>query len=86
MLPTLREGDRLLVRYDAVPRTGSLVVATFPDGTVTVKRAARRVGPRWWLSADNASEGIDSRHVGAVASYDVVAVVLARLWPAPRRF
>ena len=39
MLPTLRDGDRLLVRYGAYARTGDVVVARLRDGTVVVKRA-----------------------------------------------
>ena len=42
MEPTLREGDRLLVRYAAVPAVGGLVLARFADGTLAVKRAAER--------------------------------------------
>jgi len=34
MLPTFRPGDRLLVRYDAVPRPADHVVVRLPDGTV----------------------------------------------------
>ena len=89
MLPTLREGDLLLVRYGARPRPGALVVARFPDGTLTVKRAEEqrrtssgRAG--WWLVSDNPDEGVDSRHRGPVAEDQVIAVVRLRLWPSPR--
>ncbi len=89
MLPTLREGDRLLVRYGARPRPGDLVVARFADGTLTVKRAAeerrtRSGGIGWWLASDNPEEGVDSRHRGPVAEEQVLAVVRLRLWPSPR--
>jgi type IV secretory pathway protease TraF len=90
MRPSLRPGDRLLVRY-AVPVTpGALVLARFPDGTLAVKRAteprsSRTGGPGWWLLSDNPGQGVDSRHRGVVEERDVVAVVLARLWPRPRR-
>jgi signal peptidase I len=89
MLPTLREGDLLLVRYGARPRPGDLVVARFADGTLTVKRAAeeRRTisgGVGWWLVSDNPGEGVDSRHRGPVAAEQVLAVVRLRLWPSPR--
>ena len=89
MLPTLREGDRLLVRYGARPRPGDLVVARFADGTLTVKRAVeerhtRSGGIGWWLVSDNPGEGVDSRHRGPVAQEQVLAVVRLRLWPSPR--
>jgi SOS-response transcriptional repressor LexA len=89
MLPTLEPGDRLLVRYAARVTPGRLVVARFPDGTLTVKRAVERretrTGePGWWLLSDNPEDGIDSRHRGVIADRDVVAVVVARVWPRAR--
>ena len=89
MLPTLREGDRLLVAYGARVRPGDLVVARFPDGTVAVKRAQERRPTRsgatgWWLVSDNPDEGVDSRHRGPVAEDQVLAVVRLRVWPSPR--
>ena len=81
MLPTLRDGDRLLVSYDAVPRPGDLVVVRLPDGTVAVKRALRRQRGGWWVERDNPAEGLDSWAVGAIADHDVLAVVRRRLWP-----
>jgi len=89
MLPGLADGDRLLVRYGAAVRPGRVVVARFADGTVAVKRAVERrttsAGrPGWWLLGDN-PEGVDSRHRGPVPEVDVLGVVLARVWPRPRR-
>lgn len=83
MLPTLREGDRLLVRYGARPRPGSLVVVRLPDRPLSVKRATHREADGWWVERDNPAEGVDSWLVGAIPDGDVVAVVLARLWPRP---
>jgi hypothetical protein len=91
MLPGLRDGDRLLATYGAVPRVGDVVVARFADGTVVVKRAAERRttrtgGPGWWLLSDNAGEGLgDSRARGVVPDGDVLAVTRWRLWPRPGR-
>lgn len=88
MLPTLRPGDRLLVRYGAAVRSGDLVVARFADGTIAVKRALEQrptVSGRagWWLLSDNSAVGTDSRHRGVVAEADVLARVLGRVWPDP---
>jgi hypothetical protein len=90
MLPTLQEGDRLLVRYAGTVRPGALVLARLPDGTLAVMRADERRStgdgaPAWWLASDNPGEGVDSRHRGAVPETDVVAIVRARVWP-PRVF
>jgi hypothetical protein len=90
MQPSLAPGDRLLVRYGAPARAGSLVVARFPDGTLAVKRAVERRTtrsgePAWWLLSDDPDRGVDSRHRGPIAERDVVAVVLGRVWPRPSR-
>ncbi|MEP6814761.1 MAG: S24 family peptidase [Marmoricola sp.] len=85
MLPTLSPGDRLLVRYDAPPRAGDVVVVRFPDRTLAVKRATVRDGAGWWVERDNPGEGVDSAQVGTISDADVLAVALVRLWPWPRR-
>ena len=90
MVPTLAEGDRVLVGYRRRPRPGDLVLARFADGTLAVKRVesarATRTGtPGWWLLSDNHAEGVDSRHRGVVADEAVLGVVLLRLWPRPGR-
>jgi len=85
MRPTLIPGDRLLVRYGATPSPGSVVVARFADGTVVVKRAVERRSTGWWLLGDANPHGVDSRHRGPVPDDAVLGVVLARVWPRPRR-
>lgn len=89
MEPTLRDGDRLLVRWgrgEAEP--GALVVVRLPgDRPVAVKRLLRRVPEGWWVERDNPAEGVDSwsAGVGAVPPEDLLGVVLARVWPWRRR-
>lgn len=91
MLPTLRDGDRLLVRWGATPTPGRLVVVRLPataDGSprpLAVKRAVRRDGAGWWVERDSATEGVDSWQVGVLPDEAVRAVVVARLWPRPAR-
>ncbi|GAB3991296.1 S24 family peptidase [Nocardioides marmoraquaticus] len=86
MEPTLRDGDRLLVRYVAVPRRGQVAVVRFTDGVLAVKRLEHHDGdsPRagWWVTRDNPREGRDSWSAGTV---DVVGVTPVRVWPRPRR-
>ena len=89
MRPALAPGDRLLVRYGAAVRPGALVLARFPDGALVVKRATERREtrdgrPAWWLSSENPSVGVDSRHRGPIAAEDVLAVAMLRVWPRPR--
>jgi len=81
MEPTLRDGDRLLVRHGATPRVGALAVVRLPRRPVAVKRVIRRERGGWWVERDNPREGVDSWLVGTVPDRDVVAVVVCRVWP-----
>ncbi|HEX6327952.1 MAG TPA: S24 family peptidase [Jiangellaceae bacterium] len=85
MEPTLRAGDRLLVRYGITPRPGQLAIVRLPGrGGASVKRITRRDRDGWWAERDNPTQGVDSWLVGAVPDADLVAVVLVRVWPRPR--
>jgi phage repressor protein C with HTH and peptisase S24 domain len=85
MLPTLREGDRLLVVHGLGARPGRLAVVRLPDGVVAVKRTShRQADGRWWVDRDNPREGVDSWVVGAIPEEDVLARVVGRIWPSPR--
>jgi hypothetical protein len=88
MEPTLRDGDRLLVRWrPAGARAGRLVVVQLPGGRPeAVKRLGHREPDGWWVERDNPAEGVDSWQVGAIPDGGLLGVVLARVWPAPRRF
>jgi hypothetical protein len=84
MEPTLRDGDRLLIRYGGRVRPNALVVVRLADRPIAVKRAERLVDGGWWVTRDNPDDGVDSWTVGPVREDDVVAVVVARLWPLRR--
>lgn len=88
MEPTLRAGDRLVLRYGAAVRAGALVVVRLPDRGVAVKRVWRRdgrgpAGSAWWVERDNPVAGVDSWLLGEVPEGDVLAVVVGRWWPRP---
>lgn len=84
MAPTLRDGDLLLVRFGGQPADGQLALVRLPAGRpLSVKRAVRRTPEGWWVERDNPADGVDSWLVGAVPDGDVIAVVVARLWPRP---
>jgi hypothetical protein len=96
MLPTLADGDRLLVRWGRRPTCGrmargALVVVELPPDPsgrprpLSVKRAVRHDADGWWVERDSAFEGVDSWQVGALPDEALRAVVVARLWPRPTR-
>jgi hypothetical protein len=87
MLPTLREGDRLLVRSGhRSAAAGRIAVIRLPGRPISVKRLAFRDDAGWWVERDNPREGVDSwtAGVGAIPDQQVLGIVLARLWPRPR--
>lgn len=87
MLPTLHDGDRILIGYGHTARPGDLVVVQLPDGRpLGVKRLVRREPDGgWWVERDNPAEGVDSWQVGALAPEALLGTVLFRLWPRPGR-
>ena len=91
MLPTLREGDVLLVRAGRRVRrrvrAGQIVVVRLsPDRPVAVKRLSVRDGDGWWVERDNPAEGVDSWQLGRpVPDADLLGVALCRVWPPPFR-
>ena len=98
MVPTLYDGDTVLVRYGAPIRPGDLVLALDPRraagapgpggspdrGLILVKRATRRQDGGWWLLADNPFAPGDSRQFGAVPERLVLGRVVLRLRPLLR--
>lgn len=85
MEPTLRDGDHLLVRWGGRPRAGGLVVVRWPGRPLAVKRAVLHDADGWWVERDNPAAGVDSWQAGPVPEADVLATVLARVWPLRRR-
>ena len=85
MAPTVRHGDRLLVRRvlqgDGVA-PGDVVLARFParPDLLVVKRVRRAVPGGHWVEGDNPLVADDSRAYGTAV---VVGRVVARLWPRP---
>jgi phage repressor protein C with HTH and peptisase S24 domain len=89
MAPSLRTGDRLLVRHGATVRPGDVVLGRFADlpGVWVVKRAVRPVDQGWIVASDNPFAGGDSSvHGPAQASGRAVLLQRgARLRRIPRR-
>jgi nickel-type superoxide dismutase maturation protease len=87
MSPTVRSGDRLLVRRvrsAGAVRPGDVVVARFPSRPelLVVKRVRRAVPEGHWVEGDNQFVADDSRAFGPAV---VVGRVVGRLWPGPGR-
>ncbi len=84
MVPTLRDGDALLVRRGRPVRPGDLVVATFASRSdlLVVKRAVRKQGGGWYVRSDNPYAGGDSAVHGPAV---VIGRVVLRYWPRPGR-
>ncbi|GAA4744686.1 hypothetical protein GCM10023328_28250 [Modestobacter marinus] len=87
MSPTVRHGDRLLVRRlppGAVVPAGTVVLARFParPELLVVKRVRRAVPGGHWVEGDNPLVTDDSRAFGTAV---VVGRVVARLRPRPGR-
>jgi phage repressor protein C with HTH and peptisase S24 domain len=62
MVPTLRDGDLVLVRHGAPVRPGDVVLATYASmpGHYVLKRVAHAAGAGWWVNSDNSAAGGDS--------------------------
>lgn len=84
MAPTLRHGDRILVRRTRAARAGDVVVGCFRSrpGLLVVKRVARADADGWWLTGDNPFGSDDSAAYGTA---DVIGRVTFRWWPQPVR-
>jgi hypothetical protein len=87
MTPTVRSGDRLVVRRVAPGDTVSedaVVLARFParPELLVVKRVRSAVPGGHWVEGDNPFVADDSRVFGPAV---VVGRVVGRLWPRPGR-
>ena len=78
MVPTLRDGDVIVMRVDGHVEAGDVVVARYRGmaDRLVVKRAVRPVDGGWWLASDNAAAGGDSAVHGVA---DVRGRVVVRL-------
>jgi signal peptidase I len=84
MVPTLYDGDLVLVRYGAPVRAGDVVLGRFralPD-VLVIKRASYPENGGWWVNSDNEFAAGDSRVHGVA---DIEARVLLRLPNNPNR-
>jgi signal peptidase I len=79
MVPTLRDGDALLVWRTGRIRPGQVAVVRFTGVPgLSVKRVVRPVEGGWWVLGDNGYGSTDSRQLGPAQP---VGRVLLRWWP-----
>ncbi|MGH8961276.1 MAG: S24 family peptidase [Jatrophihabitantaceae bacterium] len=86
MVPTLRDGDVVLVRHGTAIRPSDVVLARFralPD-LLVLKRAVHAQDGGWWLASDNVAAAGDSA-VHGVADVAARAVLRLRRGSLPRR-
>jgi hypothetical protein len=85
MVPTLRDGDRVLVRMSAAgAAVGRIVLVELPGRPLSVKRlVAVEPGDEVRVEGDNEFASTDSRVLGPLPTDAIKGVVLARLWPRP---
>lgn len=75
-MPTLADGDLVLVDVEARPSIGEVVVAREPNvERVLVKRVRSRGDDTVALGSDDPTQGRDSRHFGSVPLRNVVGPV-----------
>ncbi len=88
MVPTLRQGDRMVALAGLPGRPGDIVAVRDPRSTsqVLVKRVAAVGADRTLdLRGDQPSASTDSRTFGPVSPDLVVGRVVWRYWPPARR-
>lgn len=83
MVPTLYQGDQLLVQHRARIRPGDVVVLRHPfqQDLLIVKRAVQRREGGWWVLADNSYAGSDSNDYGVVPDELILGRVRFRYRP-----
>jgi phage repressor protein C with HTH and peptisase S24 domain len=84
MLPTLCDGDLVLVKRDVPVNPDDLVLVAWParPDQLSIKRAQWAEPDGWFVTGDNTAASTDSNHLGPAT---VLGVIRWRLWPSPGR-
>jgi SOS-response transcriptional repressor LexA len=87
MVPTLRNGDLLIVRLGTAVRVGDVVLAHYRSmpALFVVKRATRVIDGGWWLSSDNSFARGDSGTHGVADVHGRAILRIPRGSLLPRR-
>jgi len=82
MLPTLKDGDALLIAPNAQMNAGDIVLANHPfkKNSKILKRIGEITNDRrFFLIGDNKEESTDSRSFGAIQAKDILGKAVCRL-------
>ncbi|MEP7039414.1 MAG: nickel-type superoxide dismutase maturation protease [Acidobacteriota bacterium] len=82
MLPTLKDGDAVLINKKAGFETGDVVLANHPfkQSVKILKRIGEiSADDKFSLTGDNADESSDSRSFGAIPKSEILGKVTCRL-------
>ena len=82
MMPTLNDGDVVLVRRTRRVKVGNVILAKHPyQQSVKVLKRISEINEqgRLVLTGDNPEESTDSRTFGSISSADVMGKVIGRL-------
>ncbi|MEP6902599.1 MAG: nickel-type superoxide dismutase maturation protease [Actinomycetota bacterium] len=82
MLPTLKNGDGILIDADAVISEGDIVLAKHPfkKSVIILKRLAEiDENGNYFLVGDNPAESTDSRTFGAISAKHILGKAVCRL-------
>ncbi|MCU0238926.1 MAG: nickel-type superoxide dismutase maturation protease [Pyrinomonadaceae bacterium] len=81
MLPTLQNGDQVLVEKNENYQINDIVVAKHPfqKSVILIKRISEINEKGFYLIGDNASESTDSRTLGTFAKKDLLGKVICKL-------
>lgn len=75
MLPTLTDGEFVLVDPRRKGSIGNLVLASHPRRDLLIVKRIGADGPPIWLASDNPSVGTDSRSFGPVSPSNIEGMV-----------
>ena len=80
MLPTLKNGDDILVKSETNLRIGDVVVANHPFRTTLIIKRITEIstGGKLFLRGDNPDESTDSRTFGEIDKKDILGKVFCR--------
>ncbi len=82
MLPTLKNGEEVLVKTGKILQIGDIVVANHPfkQSVIIIKRIEKiSTSGKLFLVGDNPSESTDSRNFGEISAEEIIGKVVCRL-------